>query len=172
MIQIVEQTHEEKVAMYMKLSKKELIEMLIQANLVLESRSSYIGSYSIPDKVPYGSICSCNPANGGSGICGCIMGNQMVDNPAKYGSPVIQSQTTTNLTITKPMSKESLEDFKYIKARIKQEGFHYCFVHYSDFEDINDAEFHKKRVDCLKAMSDLTNYINDKIEKLEKLENE
>lgn len=30
-------------------------------------------------KVPYGTICSCNPANGGSGICGCIMGNQLVD---------------------------------------------------------------------------------------------
>ncbi len=30
------------------------------------------------DLVPYHTICGCNPANGGSGICGCIMGNQMV----------------------------------------------------------------------------------------------
>jgi len=31
------------------------------------------------EKVPYHTICSCNPANGGSGICGCIMGNKLVD---------------------------------------------------------------------------------------------
>lgn len=30
-------------------------------------------------KVPYFTICSCNPANGGSGICGCVIGNKMVD---------------------------------------------------------------------------------------------
>jgi len=49
----------------------------------------------IPDKVPYGQICPCNPANGGSGICGCTMGNQMVDNPAKYGQPKTNFTTTT-----------------------------------------------------------------------------
>jgi hypothetical protein len=31
------------------------------------------------EKVPYASICPCNPLNGGSGICGCTMGNTMVD---------------------------------------------------------------------------------------------
>ena len=30
------------------------------------------------DMVPYHTICGCNPANGGSGICGCIMANQLV----------------------------------------------------------------------------------------------
>lgn len=30
-------------------------------------------------KVPYSTICFCNPANGGSGICGCTMGNRLVD---------------------------------------------------------------------------------------------
>jgi len=32
-------------------------------------------------KVTYSDICSCNPKNGGSGICGCIMGNELVDKP-------------------------------------------------------------------------------------------
>lgn len=32
-------------------------------------------------KVPYHTICSCNPINGGSGICGCTMANTLVDNP-------------------------------------------------------------------------------------------
>ena len=42
------------------------------------------GVLCLPDKVPYSTICSCNPNNGGSGICGCTMANQMVDNPIKY----------------------------------------------------------------------------------------
>lgn len=32
-------------------------------------------------KVPYHTICSCNPINGGSGICGCTMANTLVDDP-------------------------------------------------------------------------------------------
>lgn len=27
----------------------------------------------------YGTICGCNPANGGSGICGCTIANKLVD---------------------------------------------------------------------------------------------
>jgi len=30
------------------------------------------------DKVPYHTICSCNPSHGGSGICGCTMANELV----------------------------------------------------------------------------------------------
>lgn len=53
---------------------------------------------SEPDEVPYGEICSCNPKNGGSGICGCVMGNQMVKNPKKYGYPQInQGVTSTDI---------------------------------------------------------------------------
>lgn len=33
------------------------------------------------EKVPYHTVCACNPANGGSGICGCTMANTMVKNP-------------------------------------------------------------------------------------------
>ena len=49
----------------------------------------------LPDEVPYGTICSCNPSNGGSGICGCIMGNKMVPNPKKYGNNNGYTTTTT-----------------------------------------------------------------------------
>jgi hypothetical protein len=31
-----------------------------------------------PEMVMYCEICSCNPKNGGNGICGCTIGNQMV----------------------------------------------------------------------------------------------
>lgn len=54
-------------------------------------KDNYNGKFGEPDEVPYGQICSCNPINGGSGMCGCIMANQMVKNPKKFGS----SLTTT-----------------------------------------------------------------------------
>lgn len=38
-----------------------------------------------PEEVPYFSICGCNPINGGSGVCGCTLGNTMVKNPKTYG---------------------------------------------------------------------------------------
>lgn len=37
MLQIVEQTHEEKVKMYMKLPKKKIVEMLIACNTIFAS---------------------------------------------------------------------------------------------------------------------------------------
>jgi len=52
------------------------------------------GTITVPngtgDLVPYHTICGCNPANGGSGICGCIMGNKMV----RKGDSVITGTTT------------------------------------------------------------------------------
>ena len=45
------------------------------------------------DMVPYGEICSCNPKNGGSGICGCVMGNKLVPRssgktPTQFNQPM------------------------------------------------------------------------------------
>jgi hypothetical protein len=42
MMQIVEQTHEEKIAMYMKLPKKQLAEMLIECNALLDQHGVII----------------------------------------------------------------------------------------------------------------------------------
>ena len=51
-------------------------------NLSLGNKNSTWGTtISGPNKVPYYTICSCNPTNGGSGICGCTIANNMVDNP-------------------------------------------------------------------------------------------
>ena len=47
------------------------------------------------DMVPYGTICPCNPVNGGSGICGCIMGNRLV--PNVKGGGFQQITTTDNI---------------------------------------------------------------------------
>lgn len=47
MVQEVEQTHEEKMKMYMKLTKKELASMLIQANIAIRLMQP------VPYYVPY-----------------------------------------------------------------------------------------------------------------------
>ena len=62
-------------------------------NLSLGDKNSTWGTtISGPNKVPYSTICSCNPANGGNGICGCTIANTMVDNPN------ILKTTTGNIT--------------------------------------------------------------------------
>jgi hypothetical protein len=110
MLQIKEQTHKEKVEMYMKLSKKELVEMLIEANKQISElinnrplnpiTQPYVDmSGGLPDEVPFSETCSCNPKNGGSGICGCVMANKMIPNPKKYGYPDINYTTTTDFEL-------------------------------------------------------------------------
>jgi hypothetical protein len=46
------------------------------------------------EMVPYGTICGCNPANGGSGICGCIMGSKLVPRDSKSN---IYTSTSENI---------------------------------------------------------------------------
>jgi len=58
--------------------------------------------------------------------------------------------------------KPTSEDFQYIKAKMRDEGFHYCFKHYSRFEEINDKEFHKMRKKYLKWANKLEEYVNEK----------
>jgi hypothetical protein len=76
---------------------------------------SHPGGFSLssePDEVPYGSICFCNPTNGGSGICGCIMGNKMVPNPKKYGTGIRLTNITTDTNIGMPNGNISTTDSK------------------------------------------------------------
>lgn len=68
-----------------------------------------------PDEVPYSEICSCNQKNGGSGICGCVMGNRMVQNPKKYNSLNYNLISGTNIELDikdyeKEVEKRTAED--------------------------------------------------------------
>ena len=58
MMQVIEQTHEEKMKMYMKLPKKEIIAMLIQCNKILDSRygvnENFVQPAVIKSVCPYG----------------------------------------------------------------------------------------------------------------------
>jgi hypothetical protein len=54
----------------------------------------YETPYTTSKKVPYHKICSCNPKNGGSGICGCIQGNKLVDPIQKTNFSTSSSATS------------------------------------------------------------------------------
>ena len=70
----------------------------------------YNGNFGGPDEVPYSQICSCNPSNGGSGMCGCIMGNQMVKNPKKYGSNTTTFTNFNMKTYNEEVERRKAED--------------------------------------------------------------
>ena len=70
------------------------------------------------------------------------------------------------LKINKMIEEElnDIEDWQFVQYRMKEEGFHYCFKHYSNFNEIKDVEFHKLRLKYLKSAELLENYINKKCE--------
>lgn len=63
--------------------------------------------------------------------------------------------------------EEQLEAIVMVKARIRQEGFHYCFVNYSSFEDVEDEEFHKLRKQYLASAKALEEHVDKRIDELE-----
>jgi hypothetical protein len=62
------------------------------------------------------------------------------------------------------MTYEEHEQFEYVRARIRQEGFHYCFNSYSSFSEIEDLKFHALRLSYLEAARNLENYVEAKCE--------
>lgn len=62
--------------------------------------------------------------------------------------------------------EEQLENFEMVKARIRQEGFHYCFKHYSSFKEIEDERFHEIRKQYLETAEMLEKYVDIKIDEL------
>lgn len=47
----------------------------------------------------------------------------------------------------------------YVADIIDCEGFEYAFVHYSNFDDVKDEEFHKLRLAFIEARKKLQEYI-------------
>jgi hypothetical protein len=61
------------------------------------------------EKVPYHTICSCNPANGGSGMCGCVIANQMVDPTGHTFTTTTTKPFTEWFTVTEPKTQTEIE---------------------------------------------------------------
>jgi hypothetical protein len=62
--------------------------------------------------------------------------------------------------------EEEKEKIKMVLYRMENEGFHYCFKHYSNFSDIKDEKFHTLRKEYLKVSKELEDYLNDRWENL------
>lgn len=60
------------------------------------------------------------------------------------------------------MTTKEKEEWEYVYYKMMDEGFHYCFKHYSSFEDIKNEEFHRLRTNYLKSANDLEEYIKNK----------
>ena len=54
------------------------------------------------------------------------------------------------------------QEMKYVLNTIESEGFDYCFRDYSDFDDIEDPEFHKLREAYKDAANKLEDYVRSK----------
>jgi hypothetical protein len=64
------------------------------------------------------------------------------------------------------MNYDLIEKFEYLISKMKNEGFHYCFKHYSSFEEIDDDKFHLLRENYLKSADELKDYIETRLENL------
>jgi hypothetical protein len=64
-----------------------------------------------------------------------------------------------------------LENLNILKSKMKG-NFHDCFMYYSNFEEIEDKQFHSLRKEYLEKANDLENYVYSKINHLNDLVNE
>lgn len=51
------------------------------------------------------------------------------------------------------------KDKEFVNQCIGYEGFDYCFIDYSDFEQIKDEKFHELRKAYIQAHDDLIKYL-------------
>ena len=63
--------------------------------------------------------------------------------------------------------EEQLENFDYVRIKMDQEGFDYCFKHYSSFEEVKDEKFHKLRKKYIKVSEELAEYVFSKIDSIQ-----
>jgi hypothetical protein len=62
--------------------------------------------------------------------------------------------------------EEDLDNFRSVQYRMDNEGIGYCFDGYSDWDEIEDEEFHKLRLEFLSSMKKIRSYVENKIESL------
>jgi len=62
---------------------------------------------------------------------------------------------------------DDLKNFQMVQYRMDAEGFHYCFKHYSSFNEVEDKKFHELRKQYLESAKQLEDYINLKVEEIQ-----
>lgn len=51
------------------------------------------------------------------------------------------------------------KEAKELLETVENEGFDYCFAHYSEFKEIDDSEFHTLRLKYKQARQNLIEYL-------------
>ena len=59
---------------------------------------------------------------------------------------------------------QELDDLIYLNAKMRDEGFDYCFRHYSSFEEIKDEKFHELRLKYIQIADELESYVETQYE--------
>ena len=59
---------------------------------------------------------------------------------------------------------QELDDLTYLNAKMRDEGFDYCFRHYSSFKEIKDDKFHELRLKYIQIAEELENYVETQYE--------
>ena len=62
--------------------------------------------------------------------------------------------------------EEDLDNFRSVQYRMDNEGIGYCFDGYSDWDEIEDEEFHKLIQEFLDSMKKIREYVDNKIDTL------
>ena len=62
--------------------------------------------------------------------------------------------------------ENQLEEIEMVRYRMENEGFHYCFKHYSSFKEVQDEKFHELRRKYLEISYELEEYVRSKINTL------
>ena len=59
---------------------------------------------------------------------------------------------------------QELDDLTYLSVKMRDEGFDYCFRHYSSFEEIKDEKFHELRLKYIQIAEELEKYVQTQYE--------
>ena len=63
------------------------------------------------------------------------------------------------------MTYKEQDEWNAVRYRMDNEGIDYCFEHYSSFEEIKYEKFHELRLQFLKSLKEIQNYVNEKCQK-------
>ena len=63
------------------------------------------------------------------------------------------------------MTYQEQDEWNAVRYRMDNEGIDYCFEHYSSFEEIKDEKLHELRLQFLKSLKEIQNYVNEKCQK-------
>lgn len=56
-------------------------------------------------------------------------------------------------------TNEYASTFSYVEECLTDEGLEYCFLHYSNFKEVEDEEFHALRKEFVDACNKLSEYV-------------